>query len=328
MKTQPIRRTISSTAGRAALITCILALVSLFAAALVLAKRSRNSDRSATNPISYAEPGGQPGAQSGDHTGEWLAEFWPQQNMLYFTLRYQWHEYSNSSTSSMMKLDQLQGLATDQINSGGGTNVSFKLVRDAGTFGCEGWFKGGNGSGHFNYTASSSFQSELKRRGIGEITEDQQFRLALEGVGVDLLNELEDQGYGRPTAEQLVKLGEHGVRLDYLRGLKDLGFRLKSIDAVIKMRDHGVSLDFIRGMRSLGFNDIQAEDLVRIRDHGVTPEYVNEMKQSGFDHLSLDQLVSTRDHGVTSSYIHDMAEAGLSGHGLEDMVRARDHGVT
>jgi hypothetical protein len=42
-----------------------------------------------------------------------------------------------------------------------GTNVQFQLKRDAGTFNFEGWFKDGNGSGHFTFTPSSAFASEL-----------------------------------------------------------------------------------------------------------------------------------------------------------------------
>ncbi len=62
--------------------------------------------------------------------------------------------------------DQLIGLTREQMMSATGTNVSFQLKRDAGTFNFEGWFKQGNGSGHFTFTPNSSFASELAQTGI------------------------------------------------------------------------------------------------------------------------------------------------------------------
>ena len=45
-----------------------------------------------------------------------------------------------------------------------GSHVQFQLIRDAGTFNCEGWFKDGKGSGHFVFSASPAFAAELQRR--------------------------------------------------------------------------------------------------------------------------------------------------------------------
>src|SRR5436853_1983146 len=95
-----------------------------------------------------------------------------------------------------------------------GTNVNFQLKRDAGTFNFEGWFKEGNGSGHFTFTPNSSFASELARQGFGKPTDEQLLSLAMGDTGFAFINELRVQGYDTSTVEQLVRISNHGVTLE------------------------------------------------------------------------------------------------------------------
>src|SRR5918912_388793 len=87
----------------------------------------------------------------------------------------EWDGYSNTSRS--VPASDLQGLTRAQAMSATGTQVSFRIVRDAGTLNCEGWFREGNGSGHFTFAPSASFASELQRRGMGAPTAQQQFQM-------------------------------------------------------------------------------------------------------------------------------------------------------
>ena len=45
------------------------------------------------------------------------------------------------------------GSQANQAMSASGNVVQFQLKRDAGTFNFEGWFKAGNGSGHFTFSS-------------------------------------------------------------------------------------------------------------------------------------------------------------------------------
>ena len=150
-------------------------------------------------------------------------------------------------------MEQLVGLTRDQAMSSG-TNVQFQLKRDAGTFNFVGWFKDGNGSGHFTFAPSSSFASELRRQGFGKPTDEQMLSMAMQDVGFDLINELKSQGYDLTTLEQLVRIGNHGVRLEYVQGLKAMNYSIKSVDLLVKMKDHGVSLNFIRDLVGTGLH--------------------------------------------------------------------------
>ncbi len=114
----------------------------------------------------------------------------------------QWR-FSYSNTGFGITLDQLTGLTREQVMSSG-TNVQFQLKRDAGTFNFEGWFKDGNGSGHFTFTPNSSFAGELSRQGFGRPTDEQLLSLAMGDTGFAFINELKAQGYDTATVEQLV----------------------------------------------------------------------------------------------------------------------------
>src|SRR5947207_9505979 len=149
----------------------------------------------------------------------------------------------SSMSSFNLSPDRLQGLSGPQIMSAG-QQVQFQIVRDAGNFNCEGWFKEGKGSGHFTFAPNPGFSSELQKRGITSPNEQQQFSLALHDVSLAFIDELNAEGYDRPSVDQLVKMGQHGVSLEYLTEMKAMGYMVKSPDMLTRMVDHGVSARF------------------------------------------------------------------------------------
>ncbi len=281
--------------------------------------------------------GGAPAhAQSQDFTGQWLVEYRTDEGKTSLTLRHRstrrdasgGQHISDWNTTRNVSPESLRGLSAEQANSASGANVRFEIRRDAGTFVCEGWFRQGKGSGHFNFVPDPGFASELSRRGVGTPDARQLFALASADVGLDLLDELKTQGYGTPTVEQFARMGDHGVRADYVRGLGAAGYRLGSIDELVRMRDHGVTLGYINELRAAGFHGLDAKDLVRARDHGVTAAFVREIQAAGYRTDSLGGLVRIRDHGVTASFIRGLRAEGYDALAIEQLVRLRDHGVT
>lgn len=260
---------------------------------------------------------------------QWLIEVKPSEAKVQLTMQYRRERdsgFSYSNTGFGVSLDQLIGLTREQIMSNG-SHVQFQLKRDAGTFNFEGWFRQGNGSGHFTFTPNASFAAELNRQGFGKPTDDQLLSMALSDVGFALINELRAQGYETPTLEQLVKMGNHGVRIEYLQGLKALGYSLKSVDLLVRMKDHGVSLNFIRELGDLGYSGLSPEELVRTKDHGVNAQYIREFMSAGYERRPLNEWITMKDHGVTTRYIDELKTLGYSGVALDDLRRMKDHGV-
>ncbi len=262
---------------------------------------------------------------------QWLIE--PRQNdgKLQLSLRMRSERDGRSSNNHVgfgVALDQLTGLTREQMMSSAGTTVRFEMKRDAGTFHFEGWFKEGNGSGHFTFTPNSSFAADLSRQGFtGNASADQLQSLAMSDVGSAFINELKAQGYDTATVEQLVKMGNHGVRLEYLQGLKSLGYSVKTTDLVVRMKDHGVSLAFIKDLTALGYANLTTDELVKAKDHGVTPKFITEISELGYKGLLLDELRRMKDHGVNANFIKELKDLGYTNLTLQQLVRLKDHGV-
>lgn len=221
---------------------------------------------------------------------QWLIEFKTSKAEIEMTMRYRRTRdtgFSYNTTNFGVTLDQLTGLTREQVMSSSGTNVQFQLKRDAGSFNFEGWFKNGNGSGHFTFAPSSTFAGELARQGFDRATDEQLLSLAMADTGQSFINELKAQGYDTSTVEQLVKMSHHGVRLEYLQGLKSLGYSVKTTNLVIRMKDHGVNLNFIRDLQGLGYTNLPPEDLVRTKDHGVNAKFINEFMAAGYSRATL-----------------------------------------
>src|SRR5678815_1046065 len=242
-------------------------------------------------------------------SSQWLIEYSTTDNKLQLTMRYRRTRdtgFSYNDSGFNVTLEQLTGLTREQLLSQAGTNVRFQLKRDAGTFDFEGWFRQGNGSGHFAFTPNSSFNSELGRLGFGKATDEELLALAMTDTGLTFINELKAQDYDTTTVQQLVRMAHHGVTLEYLQGLKSLGYTVKSTDLVVRMKDHGVTLNFIKELAALGYNNMSPEDLVRTRDHGVTAKFINEFMAAGYERATLDQWVTMRDHGVSTEFVTEL----------------------
>jgi archaellum component FlaD/FlaE len=262
------------------------------------------------------------------YTGQWIIEPAREASLLHLTLTYSSEKRGRGQSINSFSLspEQLRGLTSAQLMSAG-TNVQFQLVRDAGTFNCEGWFKGGRGSGHFVFAANPAFVAELKKRNYEAPSDAQLFKLAMSDTGLALLDELQAQSYERPTLDQLVRMGDHGVSLEYVRALKAQGYTVQSVDLLTRMVDHGVSVSFIKELEALGYKRLPVETLIRTVDHGVTPDYIQELAALGHHDLPLEQLTRLVDHGVNVNFIKEIEAAGYGHPSLDQLVRMQDHGV-
>jgi hypothetical protein len=261
-------------------------------------------------------------------TGQWTIAPTREPGLLNLNLMYSNEKRGRgqSITGSNISPAQLRGLTPEQMASGG-TNVQFQIVRDAGTFNCEGYFKNGRGSGSFTFAGNPDFVAELRRRSYEAPTEEQLFKLAMSGAGIALLDELQAQGYERPTLDQFVRMGDHGVSIDYVRDLKAEGYSVQSVDLLTRMVDHGVTVNFIRELASLGYKELPVETLVRTVDHGVKPDYIRDLATLGHRDLPLAQLTRMVDHGVTTQFIREVEAAGYGRPSPEQLTRMVDHGV-
>src|SRR5215210_5411661 len=104
-------------------------------------------------PVSFTQDAG----GQGSFTGQWMIEFRTGDEKVSLSLRYHstkdegGNHNSMSNTTRSISPAEFQGLTREQAMSAAGTQVRFQIRRDAGTLNCEGWFKSGEGSGHYTF---------------------------------------------------------------------------------------------------------------------------------------------------------------------------------
>ena len=267
-------------------------------------------------------------AQNAAHNGQWLIENSGTAGEVQLTLRYSHSSVGNSWNSIhsfSIPSSQLKGLDPAALSSGG-KQGEFDLVRDAGTFHCEGWFDGGSGSGHFTFQANPQFATVLEQKGVGTPTADQQMRLAFANTSLEYVDVLHQSGYTFDV-DDLIRTADHGVSLEYVRGMQQLGYKPATLNDVVRMRDHGVDPAYVKSLMAAGLGKMPAEEVVRMRDHGVSASYIDALGKYGIKNLSGEELANLRDHGVTPDYIAQMQALGANVT-PQEMTRLRDHGVS
>ena len=233
--------------------------------------------------------------------------------------------FSSWETGETIAFDtrEFTGLTLDAIKNSHG-DKHFQIVRDAGTFDCNGYFSEGIGSGVFDFAPNASFGTALSARGLGRPSDKDQFVLALSDVTLAMVDGLRSAGVTGLSVSSLVTLVNHAVTAKYVSDLKLAGVRPVSVDDLVRLRDHGVNAEFVADLVRSQYHP-SIDDLVRLRDHGVDADFVSGMIRYGY-RPSADDLVRLRDHGVDLKFV-----ARLQSHGyhpsIEDLIRLRDSGI-
>ena len=289
-------------------------------------------------------------------TGEWLAEFNRKDaDEVQFTVIRRSAGGGMHNSGNGIPLNELQGLTRQQA-FGAKTEVNFRLVREAGTFHCEGVFREGKGAGHWTLTPSQSFISAMRSRGYDRLSEDDLFSAALFDINIKSIEDLKAAGFDRLSFNELVEASIFKVTGEFAREMKSAGFenlgfkqlveaRIFKVDSqyvkevqamgfgpqpfktLVEMRIFNITPEFIREMRSMGFENLSVKQLTELSIHKVTPEFVNGIKAEGFPSISLRQAVDLKIHGVDGEYIRRVKAKGFNDISLNKLIELRIHGI-
>ena len=227
------------------------------------------------------------------------------------------------SSSSAFDITQLHGLPQAQIAAPAGLLGAFELVREAGIFACEGYFKAGQGAGTFVFHPRPEVIGQMRALGFRDVDDSKLFTMAVHDVGPGFAQEIQNTGLAVTATDQLVTMKIHGVNTDFIRGILRAGYKPQSED-LVRMRIHGVTPDFADQIHH-AFAASIIDDLVRVKIHGITLDFVNDVRQV-YPSASLDDLVRLRIHGVTLEYIRTM-QARFKNLSLEQVVTLKIHGI-
>lgn len=260
-------------------------------------------------------------------TGQWVAEFdsrEPALVKLMFTRRTDnGGSYINSENISR---SELQGLPTD-IATSPKTNVNFRIVREAGTFNCEGYFNAGKGAGFWTFQPSQSFVSALRSRGYDNLTEDDVLKAALHNLTTKYIDDLKSLGHDRLEFRQLLRAASHAITLNFIRELQSAGYQGLSMEQLIRARNHDIDSQYIKEVQAMGFTKQPLESLIRLRNHEITREFIAQMHLAGFDNLTVEELIRLRNHDITPEFVNGLKAEGYPDISLATAIRLKNHEI-
>lgn len=199
---------------------------------------------------------------------------------------------------SSFSYSDLQGLTPDQTQNG---NVSFRLIREAGTIEAEGTFTNGKGSGTFTFVPSMAFAEAMRSRGFDFAKSSRE--------GHDTL---EDRLFAAATLNVTTTIAD---------GLLSANFGPLGVDDLFKATIFKITLEFMTEMKATGFPNLGMEDLVKARIFKIDPEYVRQVREMGFDNADFENMVKFRIFKVTPELLNDLRSAGLANLSSEDVVK-------
>jgi len=259
--------------------------------------------------------------------GEWTAEYdRTKPSEIYFTLQRRTDGDGFNMTSHNVPLSELQGLSAAALSSAK-TDVNFNIVREAGTFHCEGFFSNGKGAGFWTLTPSEKFISAMRARGYDNLSSEDLLRAAFNNLTIGYIDELKNAGYDRVTYNELMRARNHDINAEYIREVKDMGFTSQPLETLIRMRNHDINAEFINEMKSAGFENLSIEELIRLKNHDITSSFVNDIRAEGYADVSAETAIRLKNHNVDRDFIRRAKAQGYSNTSLEELVRLSNRGL-
>jgi hypothetical protein len=233
-------------------------------------------------------------------------------------------EYSSGRT---MKISDFQGLNIADITAAAKTNVSFSLVREAGTINFQGTFSQGLGAGFWKFTPNASFISALQSRGYNNLTESDLVRAAFSNLTIKYTDELRAAGYDKITFDNLARAASHKITVAYINELRSLGYKDVTMDDVIRANNHEIDANYLNDLRSMGFEKVTLDDAIRLKNHEITSAYLSELKSEGFLNVSADDAIRAKNHDITADLIRRAKAQGYTNVGLDELIRLNNRGL-
>ena len=260
--------------------------------------------------------------------GQWLAQYdRAKPNEIYFMFQRRSSDGDGySMNGDNLPVAQLQGLTTDSIFSAK-TEVNFNIVREAGTFACEGYFTNGKGTGFWTLTPSEKFISGMRSRGYDNLSESDLLRSAMNNLTIGLVEDLKSAGYDRLTFNELMRANNHEINSEYIREVKAMGFERQPLDMLIRMRNHDINARFINEMKSAGFENLTINNLIRLQNHEITAAFVNDLKAEGFSDISPDTAIRLKNHNIDREFIRRAKAQGYTNSTPDELIRLSNRGL-
>jgi hypothetical protein len=220
---------------------------------------------------------------------------------------------------------QLRGLEPSHI-SAADARVSFRLIREAGTFIFEGQFKKGEGTGRWEFEGDAGFADGLGQVRRARPSVDELFALALSDVGLGYVREMEGAGYGGLSAKELVALYTNGVDAGYVAGLGRVGYKGLAVNELLALKTNGITADDVRAYVELLDGGVEAMQSVALKSNQVSVAYLRSLAEEGV-RPTASQAVALRANGVTLDFVRRVRARGHKDLTAERLLSLRLNGA-
>lgn len=261
-------------------------------------------------------------------TGEWFADFnRSKSGEIHFTFQRRSEKGGFNMTGDNLRLSELQGLTIDAARVSTKTDVNFNIVREAGTFACEGYFQNGKGVGFWTLTPSEKFVSTMRGRGYDNLTKEDLLSAALHNLTTKFIEDLKTAGYDSLTFKELRRALTHDITLEFIREMKSAGYEGLKMEELVRARNHDINGEYVKDVKAMGFERQPLEKLIRLRNHDITMEFINQMRSAGFENLSIEELIRLKNHDITAAFISEIKAEGYPDVPAETAIRLKNHDV-
>ena len=244
-------------------------------------------------------------------TGEWTADAKQEKaGKIHLSFNRTSERGGKNQHGSTFDITDLQGLS-DSPNG----NVSFRLIRDAGTIECVGTFANGRGYGTFNFVPNIGFVDAMRNRGFDftsqssknghDSTEEKLFAATTLNVTTALADDLRSANFPNLDTGDLFKAAIFKIDGKFMAEMKATGFPNLGMEDLVKARIFKIDADFVRRTRDMGFGTDSFENLVKFSIFKVTPEFLVELREAGLTDLNSEDVVKLRIFKIDAAYVRD-----------------------
>jgi uncharacterized protein (UPF0335 family) len=260
-------------------------------------------------------------------SGEWTAQYKTNKpNQVHFMFQRRTSGGGMNMNGDYLPLGELQGLSTEALTAAR-VDVKFNIVREAGTFACEGYFNNGRGVGFWTLAPSEKFVSAMRGRGYENLTDEDLTRAAFSNLTTAFVDELKSAGYDKLTFNETMRARNHDISAEYIRQVKAMGFGGQPLEKLIRLRNHDITPEFVNKMKSAGFENLSVEQLIRLQNHDITLEFINDLKAEGYANVSVETAIRLKNHDIDREFIQRAKAQGFPNAAPEELIRLKNRGM-
>jgi len=208
-------------------------------------------------------------------------------------------------------------------------NVSFKVIREAGTMSFKGQFDGQQGFGHFQFQPDPAYFQALKQMGVEDVDNHNGETFFLRNVKKDFVAMLQRNGYMPLSRHNVVSLSAMNIDKAYIDDLRAAGYDHLTAHELISLKSQHIDGQYIRSMAA-GKSDsfIPPHELIAYKASGIDSAYLASLRDAGLTNLPLHTLVAFKATGITPEYAKAFHDLGYGDVETPRLVSLKSMGIT